>query len=156
MVGIFFLPSCWANTVTVGHVRRRVVFQGISEIRSFFFLDLYMLCLVTHYFRTPIRAPLLVLLSSYSHITRTNSTAVDEPKNVHYSVDPSGKTVMDLSFASEPLGLPASDGYGWPQFQAGESIGPEKCYLLSRKLGWGMSSSTWLSRDQKYVSSHCP
>jgi hypothetical protein len=85
-----------------------------------------------------------------------DSTAVDEPKNVHYSVDPSGKTVMDLSFASEPLGLPALEGYGWPQFQAGESIGPEKRYLLSRKLGWGMSSSTWLSRDQKYVSSHCP
>ena len=120
------------------------------------FFYLYMLSLVARYFKTPIRAPRLVHLSSYSHIARMDSTAVDEPKNVHYSVDPSGKTVMDLSFASEPLGLPASDGYGWPQFQAGESIGPENRYLLSRKLGWGMSSSTWLSRDQKHVSSHYP
>ena len=65
-------------------------------------------------------------------------TASAEPTNVHYSVDPSGKTVMDLSFVSEPFGLPAADGYGWALFQAGESIGPDKRYLLSRKLGWGM------------------
>ncbi len=110
-----------------------------------------MLCSVAHahYFRTPIRVPRLVNLSPYSHIARTDLIAVDEPKNVHYSADPSGKTVVDLSFVSEPLGLPASDGYGWPQFRAGESIGPEKRYLLSRKLGWGMSSSTWLGCDQK-------
>ncbi|KAJ3810442.1 kinase-like protein [Lentinula lateritia] len=47
----------------------------------------------------------------------------------------------------EPLGLPGSEGYGWPQLEFGERIGPDLRYELKRKLGWGMSSSTWLAYD---------
>ncbi|KDR71809.1 hypothetical protein GALMADRAFT_143593 [Galerina marginata CBS 339.88] len=71
------------------------------------------------------------------------------PTNQHFSVGPDGKPCVDLTFIEEPLGMPGSDGYGWPQFAFGEAIGPDKRYTIVRKLGWGMSSSTWLARDQK-------
>lgn len=45
-----------------------------------------------------IRAPRLVHLSPYSHISRFDLTTVDEPKKVHYSVDLSGKTVVEMRF----------------------------------------------------------
>ena len=73
-----------------------------------------------------------------------NST---KPTNQHISVGPDGKVNVDLTFVEEPLGMPASDGYGWPQFKFGETLGPEKRYTIVRKLGWGMTSSTWLARD---------
>lgn len=65
----------------------------------------------------------------------------------HFSLDAEGNEVVDLSFVSEPLGMPASDGYGWPQLEFGECIGPGNRYKIARKLGWGMHSSTWLARD---------
>lgn len=34
-----------------------------------------------------------------------------------------GKQVVDLTFASEALGMPAADGYGWVQFEFGDQIG---------------------------------
>ena len=78
-----------------------------------------------------------------------------EPKfaNQHFSVDPEGKEVVDLIFASEALGMPAADGYGWAQLEFGEQIGQENRYVITRKLGWGMHSSTWLARDN--VSVYC-
>lgn len=75
-----------------------------------------------------------------------------EPSNKHISVDPHGRVNVDLTFVEEPLGLPAQDGYGWPEIDFGQTIGPENRYVISRKLGWGMSSSTWLARDLKYIS----
>ncbi|KAJ7036690.1 kinase-like protein [Mycena alexandri] len=69
-------------------------------------------------------------------------------RNQHFSVDAEGKTVVDLSFASEALGLPAADGYGWAQLEFGDSVGDDQRYTILRKLGWGMHSSTWLARDE--------
>ncbi|KAJ7435298.1 kinase-like protein [Mycena galericulata] len=71
-----------------------------------------------------------------------------EPTNQHLSVDAEGKTVVDLSFASEALGMPAAQGYGWAQFEFGDTIGDDHRYTILRKLGWGMHSSTWLARDE--------
>jgi hypothetical protein len=76
-----------------------------------------------------------------------------KPTNQHISVGPDGKVNVDLTFVEEPLGMPASDGYGWPPFEFGEKLGPEKRYTIVRKLGWGMSSSTWLAHDLKRVLS---
>ncbi|KAK0448169.1 kinase-like protein [Armillaria borealis] len=70
-----------------------------------------------------------------------------EASNKHTSVGPDGKVYVDLTFSSEPLGLPGHEGYGWPQLEFNEAIGPESRYVICRKLGWGMSSSTWLARD---------
>ena len=52
-----------------------------------------------------------------------------------------------LSFPEEPLGVPASKGYGYAQLDFGERIGPEKRYEIVRKLGWGSYSSVWLAWD---------
>ncbi|KAJ7761461.1 kinase-like protein [Mycena olivaceomarginata] len=71
-----------------------------------------------------------------------------EPMNQRLSVDPEGKTVVDLTFASEALGMPAAQGYGWAQFEFGDSVGIDQRYTILRKLGWGMHSSTWLARDK--------
>ncbi len=71
--------------------------------------------------------------------------------NEHISTGPDEKAGLDLVFVEEPLGLPAEEGYGWPQLEFNEAIGPEKRYVVCRKLGWGMSSSTWLARDTMYA-----
>ncbi|KAK0455646.1 kinase-like protein [Desarmillaria tabescens] len=71
-----------------------------------------------------------------------------EASNKHTSVGLNGEVYVDLTFASEPLGLPGQEGYGWPQLDFDEAIGPENRYVICRKLGWGMSSSTWLARDK--------
>lgn len=63
----------------------------------------------------------------------------------HYSAD--GKTIADFTFTSEPLGMPAQEGYGWVQWKFGEIVGPDGRYTILRKLGWGSHSSTWLARD---------
>ena len=47
--------------------------------------------------------------------------------------------------------MPASDRYGWPQFEFGEGIGPDERYVIVRKLGLGMTSSTWLARNLRQV-----
>ena len=45
----------------------------------------------------------------------------------------------------------AADGYGWAQLEFGEQIGKDNRYTIVRKLGWGMHSSTWLTRDNMSV-----
>ncbi|PBK92967.1 kinase-like protein [Armillaria gallica] len=83
--------------------------------------------------------------------------------NEYIKTGPDEKAGLDLVFVEEPLGLPAEEGYGWPQLEFNEAIGPEKRYVVCRKLGWGMSSSTWLARDTmdtsyvaiKVLSGHC-
>jgi len=74
-----------------------------------------------------------------------------EPTNQHFSVDPEGKQVVDLTFTSEALGMPAADGYGWAHFEFGDQTDQDNRYTIVRKLGWGMHSSTWLARDSLSV-----
>ncbi|KIJ33147.1 hypothetical protein M422DRAFT_52576 [Sphaerobolus stellatus SS14] len=72
---------------------------------------------------------------------------ISEPTNKHVSVGLDGKVSVDLTFVEEPPGLPVQEGYGWPQLEFNQTIGPGSRYVIVRKLGWGMSSSTWLARD---------
>ncbi|KAJ7435148.1 kinase-like protein [Mycena latifolia] len=44
--------------------------------------------------------------------------------------------------------MPAAQGYGWAQFEFGDSVGNDQRYTILRKVGWGMHSSTWLARDE--------
>jgi hypothetical protein len=82
--------------------------------------------------------------------TSTNSTTAgaSSPSKTHYPTDSDGEELVPLRFAEEPLGCPAADGYGWPQLDFGEVIGPGNRYTIVRKLGWGVSSSVWLAMDQ--------
>lgn len=73
-----------------------------------------------------------------------------KPTSFDLSTDPHGKKVLKLRFIEEPLGIPASRGYGYPSIEFGQAIGPSIPYLICRKLGWGSSSSTWLARDMEY------
>ena len=83
---------------------------------------------------------------------RMSSSAQLKPTDQHFSVDAEGKQVVDLTFVSEPLGLPAADGHGRAQFEFGDKIGQDNRYTITRKLGWGMCSSTWLARDSMSVN----
>lgn len=93
-------------------------------------------------------------IARFSASVRMSSAAQLKPTNQHFSVDPEGKQVVDLTFASEALGMPAADGYGWAQFEFGDQIGEDNRYTITRKLGWGMYSSTWLARDSTSVPCH--
>src|ERR1700761_3334695 len=104
------------------------------------------LCRVNH-----LRMSILINRRSLNSSIATDSHRDPELTNTHYSLDPEGKPVMDLTFTSEPLCLPGKDGYGWPQLEFNETLGPDSHYVVLRKLGWGMSSSTWLARDKEYV-----
>ncbi len=57
-----------------------------------------------------------------------------------------------FEFASEPLGIPAENGYGFYQGGPGDSLGPSGRYLLQTKLGWGVGASVWLAKDALFVS----
>ena len=92
--------------------------------------------------------PFQIAMMSSNSQSNVQQIKPSEPSNQHFSVGADGKTYVDLSFASEPLGMPAKDGYGWPQIDINQSIGPDNRYTIRRKLGWGMSSSTWLARDR--------
>ncbi|KAK0187959.1 kinase-like protein [Armillaria mellea] len=86
---------------------------------------------------------------AFSRIATWPSSTVAEGSYKDVSVGPDGKLhVGKLTCVEEPLGLPAKEGYGWPHLKFNESIGPDNRYVISRKLGWGMSSSIWLARDK--------
>ncbi|KAF4591315.1 hypothetical protein EYR40_009918 [Pleurotus pulmonarius] len=91
-------------------------------------------------------------------MSTTQLPAVEEATgttNQHFSLDADGKEVVDLSFQSEGIGLPAEKGYGWAQLEFGEKIGRDQRYTITRKLGWGKNSSTWLAWNEilnKYVA----
>jgi len=91
--------------------------------------------------------------STSIRMSPTNQLEITNPHlaNVHLSVDPEGKQVIDLNFTSEALGMPAADGYGWAQLEFGDQIGEDDRYTIVRKLGWGSHSSTWLARDSTSV-----
>ena len=73
-----------------------------------------------------------------------------EPSNKRLSVDAErGVTYVDLSFIEEPLGLSREQGYGFPRFEFGDTIGPERRYRIIRKLGWGMNASIWMAFDER-------
>ncbi|KAJ7764787.1 kinase-like protein [Mycena metata] len=57
--------------------------------------------------------------------------------------------VVDLSFEEEPLGMPAITGFGFPRFEFGEFLGPDRRYKIVRKLGRGLNSTTWLVHDEQ-------
>ncbi|KAL0950832.1 hypothetical protein HGRIS_007593 [Hohenbuehelia grisea] len=83
----------------------------------------------------------------------SDKSTLPHPTTQHVLNNPSGKQVF--SCLSEPLGLPAAEGYGFARFQIGDAIGPDQRYSITRKLGWGMHSSTWLAHDtvlKKYVA----
>ena len=68
----------------------------------------------------------------------------DSPKKAD---DTEGEDVTYI-FESEALGMPATLGYGWAQFDFGTTIGQSERYKIVRKLGWGTHSSTWLAHDK--------
>ncbi|PPQ72735.1 hypothetical protein CVT26_003021 [Gymnopilus dilepis] len=55
--------------------------------------------------------------------------------------------IPHFEFAEEPLGLPASEGFGYFQGRPGLVFGPDKRFKLQTKLGFGTTSSVWLARD---------
>ena len=60
--------------------------------------------------------------------------------------------IPHLTFSEEPLGLPASEGFGWFQGSPGLTFGPDCRFTLQAKLGFGTTSSVWLARDSMYDS----
>ena len=105
-------------------------------------------CYLHPLFTQSLRPPRIVRFSTG---TRIPSTTQLEGTNPNLAVDAEGKQVVDPGFASEALGMPAADGYGWAQFEFGDQIGEDNRYMIARKLGWGMHSSTWLARDKTSV-----
>ena len=55
--------------------------------------------------------------------------------------------IPHFTFLEEPLGLPASEGFGYFQGGPGLTFGPGCRYKLQAKLGFGMASSVWLAQD---------
>ena len=103
------------------------------------------------------RLRLVQRLSTYEkkryHSALVSSSArpqAAEPSNKRLSVDTErGVTFVDLSFIEEPLGLSREQGYGFPRFEFGDTIGPERRYKIIRKLGWGMNASIWMAFDER-------
>ena len=55
--------------------------------------------------------------------------------------------IPHFAFSEEPLGLPASEGFGYFQGGPGLTLGPDCRFELKAKLGFGKTSSVWLARD---------
>lgn len=60
--------------------------------------------------------------------------------------------VQTFIFPEEPLGVPASEGYGYFQGGPGDVVGPGNRFHLQAKLGFGTNSSVWLAKDLQYVN----
>ena len=56
-----------------------------------------------------------------------------------------------IEFKKEPMGLPSSKGFGYLDVNIGDEFGPDGCYVVLRKLGYGMYSTVWLARDKRLV-----
>ncbi|KAF8955619.1 kinase-like domain-containing protein [Flammula alnicola] len=56
--------------------------------------------------------------------------------------------IPHFTFSEEPLGLPASEGFGYFQGGPGLTFGPNNRFKLQAKLGFGTASSVWLARDR--------
>src|SRR5260370_13871808 len=75
-------------------------------------------------------------------IRRTSSMA-----NLNLSANEQQDTPQ-FAFSEEPLGLPASEGFGYFQGGPGLTFGPDYRFKLQAKLGFGTTSSVWLARDR--------
>ena len=78
-----------------------------------------------------------------SSTTSQNLVADEQPSVPHFT------------FLEEPLGLPASEGFGY--FQGGPelTLGPANRFKPQAKLGFGTASSVWLARDCMTVFHLC-
>ncbi|KXN83018.1 Serine/threonine-protein kinase SRPK [Leucoagaricus sp. SymC.cos] len=76
--------------------------------------------------------------------------------NQHFSVDPEGKQVVDLTFASEALGMPTVDGYGWAhddKFVAVKALTGHMMDMYKRAVVWEPDALQLAS--QLPTSPHC-
>jgi hypothetical protein len=63
---------------------------------------------------------------------------------------------VTLDFKEEPIGLPPSNGFGFLDVNIGDELGPDGCYVVLRKLGYGVYSNVWLARDKRLVEIKFP
>jgi hypothetical protein len=83
---------------------------------------------------------------------RTYSTMLTAEFNA--PLDDSGELETTLTFPEEPLGIPASAGFGYYQARLGNVLGPGGRFKLETKLGVGVASSVWLVRDLRFATFH--
>lgn len=76
-------------------------------------------------------------------------TTIPSTSNINPVDDP--PEPLEFRFMEEPLGIPASEGFGYYQARLGGVLGPGGRYKLEAKLGFGMASSVWLARDLRCV-----
>ena len=95
----------------------------------------------------PVIAPLAVL--AHPHIAQLST----QPPTGHVSVNPEGIEAIDsdLKYVEEPLGATTEQGHGYLWIEFGDAIGPDRRYIIIRKLGWGMNASVWMAFDEKYI-----
>ncbi|KAF8335635.1 kinase-like protein [Amanita rubescens] len=67
--------------------------------------------------------------------------------NPNPGADAQQQDIPHFTFSEEPLGLPASEGFGYFQGGPGLTFGPDGRFKLQAKLGFGTTSSVWLARD---------
>ncbi|KAF8207814.1 kinase-like domain-containing protein [Mycena galopus ATCC 62051] len=68
------------------------------------------------------------------------------------STSPSDDDIPTFTFPEEPLGLPATEGYGFFQGTPYDTLGPDGRFQLQAKLGFGANSSVWLAKDRQLES----
>ena len=81
---------------------------------------------------------------------RLSSTSPNDNPSTNQGQTPVSEgdsNVPHFTFSEEPLGIPASEGYGYFQGGPGTKLGPNDRFLLQAKLGFGTASSVWLARD---------
>lgn len=75
-----------------------------------------------------------------------NKTSLSAPTTEQSSHD---TPTVTLEFKEEPIGLPPSAGFGFLDVNIGDELGPDGCYVVLRKLGYGVYSNVWLARDTR-------
>ena len=58
--------------------------------------------------------------------------------------------IQHLTFSKQPLGLPASEGYGCFQGGPGLMLGPDNHFKIQAKLGFGTTLNVRLAQDRMY------
>jgi hypothetical protein len=98
-----------------------------------------------------IRARLIRRLCQKSAVIPRQTCFASSVANSNLDTNEQQKSnVPHFTFSEEPLGVPASDGYGYFQGGPGLTLGPENRFKLQAKLGFGTTSSVWLARDRMY------
>ena len=59
---------------------------------------------------------------------------------------------QDIPHFTFSEGLLASEGFGYFQGGPGLTLGPDSCFNLQAKLGFGTASSVWIAGDRMYGS----